>query len=370
MAGVYVHVPFCQSRCIYCDFYSTTYGLEWMARYVSALEHEIDARCGALGKKPLDTLYLGGGTPSQIPPPLLQRIFCAVAGYYQLSPDAEVTIEANPDDVTPSWLSALRHTPVNRISMGIQTFDDSLLQFLHRRHDSAQALRAITLCLEQGYTNLSIDLIYGLPGQTMKLWLHDLDMALALPVTHLSAYALSFESGTELSRQLEQGLVAEADEELSAQMYNILRERASQAGFRHYEISNFCRPGFHSRHNSSYWHQVPYDGFGPGAHSYDGRRTRRWNFSNLKAYISAKGDVPHSGETLTDAELYDEFVMTGLRTSEGIDLGKLTPEDARYCLAQAEAHLQGGRLIFESGKLRLTEQGLFVSNDIISDLMH
>ena len=341
-----------------------------MERYVSALEHEIAVRCESYGKRTIETLYLGGGTPSQLPPPLLQRVFCVVAGHYQLSPDAEVTIEANPDDITHSWLSELKQTPVNRISMGIQTFDDGLLQFLRRRHDSTQALRAITLCLEQGYTNLSIDLIYGLPGQTMTLWQHDLDMALSQPVTHLSAYALSFESGTELTRRLEQGLVAEADEELSAQMYQTLRERASQAGFEHYEISNFCRPGFHSRHNSSYWHQVPYDGYGPGAHSYDGWRSRRWNDCNLKAYISAQDDVPHSGEILTDDELYDEFVMTGLRTREGIDLGKIAPEDAQYCLSQADAHIKGGRLTLENGKLRLTGQGLFVSNDIISDLMY
>lgn len=370
MAGVYIHVPFCQSRCIYCDFYSTTYGEEWMARYVSALEHEMEVRCRHCGKRPIDTLYLGGGTPSQLPIPLLRLVFQAVDTHFRLAADAEVTIEANPDDITTSWLSALQDTPVNRISMGIQTFDDALLQFLHRRHDSAQALRAVSLCLDMGYENLSIDLIYGLPGQTMRLWQHDLDLALRLGVTHLSAYALSFEPGTELSRQLEKGLVAEADEELSAQMYHTLRNRACQAGYEHYEISNFCLPGFRSRHNSSYWHRVAYEGYGPGAHSYDGHRTRRWNDGNLRAYISAKGDVPHGGEVLTDDELYDEFIMTGLRTSDGLDLNKLEASERQYCLTQAAPHIQAGRLKHNDGILRLSDQGIFVSNDIISDLMH
>lgn len=369
MAGVYIHVPFCQSRCIYCDFYSTTYGHERMAQYVSALEREIAVRRAGLPLTRIDTLYLGGGTPSQLPPGLLHGVFSIVNRYFSLSENAEVTIEANPDDVTPQWLDGLRQTPVNRISMGVQTFDDTLLHFLQRRHNGMQALQAISNCVEHGYTNISIDLIYGLPGQTMDMWLHDLDMALSQPIKHLSAYALSFESGTRLARMLEAGQVEEADEELSLQMYLKLMQNARQRGFEHYEISNFSRPGYHSRHNSSYWEQIPYYGFGPGAHSYDGQRTRRWNECDLLAYVASEGDVPHSGETLTDEELYDEYVMTGLRTSKGIDLQKMTPEDMRYCIGQAQPHLKSGKMMLEGGKLRLSGSGIFVSNDIISDLM-
>ena len=341
-----------------------------MARYVSALEREIAARCACLPPTRIDTLYLGGGTPSQLSLGSLHGIFSAVNRYFSLSDDAEVTIEANPDDVTPQWLDGLRQTPVNRISMGVQTFDDTLLHFLQRRHDGMQARQAISNCLERGYTNISIDLIYGLPGQTLEKWQHDLDMALSQPIMHLSAYALSFESGTRLARMLEEGQVEEADEELSLQMYLKLVQSARQWGFEHYEISNFCRPGYHSRHNSSYWEQIPYYGFGPGAHSYDGQRNRRWNECDLRAYVASEGDVPHSGETLTDEELYDEYVMTGLRTSKGIDLHKMTPENMRYCIGQAEPHLKSGRMVSEGGKLRLSGSGIFVSNDIISDLMH
>ncbi|MCR5433749.1 MAG: radical SAM family heme chaperone HemW [Bacteroidaceae bacterium] len=369
MAGIYIHVPFCKSRCIYCDFYSTTFGHEWMAMYVSALEREMAARSAELNQSCIETLYLGGGTPSQLPLDLLQSIFRVISQHACFSKNAEVTIEVNPDDVTLPWLDGLRQTPVNRISMGVQTFDDGLLRFLQRRHNGAQACNAISNCLKFGYTNISIDLIYGLPKQTMALWQHDLDVALSEPITHLSAYSLSFESGTKLAHMLEQGDVMEADEELSLQMYLTLLESSRQAGFEHYEISNFCRPGFHSRHNSSYWQQIPYYGFGPGAHSYDGYRTRRWNDCDLIAYISSKGDVPHSGETLSDKELYDEFVMTGLRTRNGIELCKLSSEDAQYCVEQAQSHLKAGRMVYEDGKLRISDAGIFVSNDIISDLM-
>ena len=341
-----------------------------MAQYVSALEREMAVRCAGLPITRINTLYLGGGTPSQLPPDLLHGVFSAVNQYFSLSDDAEVTIEANPDDVTPQWLEGLRQTPVNRISMGVQTFDDALLHFLQRRHNGMQARQAIASCLEHGYTNISIDLIYGLPGQTLDMWQHDLDMALSQPIKHLSAYALSFESGTRLTRMLELGQVEETDEELSLQMYLKLMECARQWGLEHYEISNFCRPGYHSRHNSSYWAQIPYYGFGPGAHSYDGRRNRRWNECDLRAYVTSEGDVPHCGETLSDEELYDENVMTGLRTCKGIDLRNLSPEDAQYCIAQAEPHLKSGKMVSEDGKLRLTGSGIFVSNDIISDLMH
>lgn len=340
-----------------------------MARYVSALEREMVARSGEACHASIETLYLGGGTPSQLPLDLLYRVFCMVGQHFNLSKNAEVTIEANPDDVTQAWLDGIRQTPVNRISMGVQTFDDDLLDFLHRRHNGTQACQAISACLEYGYTNISIDLIYGLPGQTMALWMRDLDMALSQPITHLSAYALSYETGTRLARMLELGQVAEADEELSLRMYLALLNRTRQSGLEHYEISNFCRPGFHSRHNSNYWQRIPYYGFGPGAHSYDGCRTRRWNTCDLEAYVSTEGDVPHSGEVLSDMELYDESVMTGLRTRKGLDLHKMSPEDAQYCVGQAEPHLKSGRLILEDGKLRLTERGIFVSNGIISDLM-
>ncbi len=369
MAGIYIHVPFCQSRCAYCDFYSTTEGGEWKSQYLSALQREMEARRHEVEGRLIDTLYIGGGTPSQLPTDLLCRMFEAVTSLFTLKPDAEVTVEANPDDVMAEWLGALRQTPVNRISMGVQTFDDGLLSLLRRRHTSAQALEAVALCREAGYANLSIDLIYGLPGQSLEMWRRDLEQAKALAVPHLSAYALQYEPGTVLYRMLEKGLIQEADEELSLEMYSELCRKAARMGMEHYEISNFALPGKRSRHNSSYWQQEPYWGFGPGAHSYDGERTRRWNEPQLKEYLKAEGDVPHGSEELTKEEQYDELVFTRLRTSDGLPMALLSPENRVYCLRMAEPHLKSGKLRLESGILRLDESGIFVSDDIMSDLM-
>ena len=370
VAGIYIHVPFCQGRCIYCDFYSTTEGEEWKSRYVDALLAELRMRRDELPLARVHSIYIGGGTPSQLPARALSGILNEVCRLFPVDSDAEVTVEANPDDVTPEWLAALSHTPVNRLSMGVQSFDDALLRLIRRRHTAQQAVCAVEQAARHGISNVSIDLIYGLPTQTMEQWQADVCQALALDVQHLSAYSLSYEEGTPLWRMLEQGRIEETDEELSLCMYEHLIDATRAAGFTHYEISNFCRPGRHSQHNSAYWHGVPYLGFGPGAHSYDGMRTRRWNLSDLKGYVQAAGSMPpHQSEVLTDDELYDETVMTRLRTSEGLSLDLLTAAYRAYCMAQAEPHLRAGRLEQAGSTIRLTRQGIFTSNDIISDLM-
>lgn len=367
--GIYIHVPFCQSRCIYCDFYSTTLGKEWMSHYADALCREMQARATEIDVARVHSLYIGGGTPSQLPTHLLGRVFDQVGRLFAFTEDAEITIEANPDDMTPEWLAALKATPVNRISMGVQTFSDDILRFLHRRHTSEQAHHAVSLCREHGYSNISLDLIYGLPGQTMEQWRSDVRQVLSLKVPHLSAYSLSFEEGTALCRMLESGQVQEAPDSLSWQMYEHLMQETEQAGMLHYEISNFCMPGMYSRHNSSYWCGKPYLGLGPGAHSYDGMRLRRANDGDVKAYVKAEADVPHTVEVLTDDEVYDEFVMTRLRTSQGLPLSELSCDDREYCLAMSSPHLEKGLLLLEDGHLRLSKEGIFVSNDIISDIM-
>lgn len=370
VAGIYIHVPFCQGRCIYCDFYSTTEGEEWKSRYVDALLAELRMRRDELPLARVHSIYIGGGTPSQLPARALSGILNEVCRLFPVDSDAEVTVEANPDDVTPEWLAALSYTPVNRLSMGVQSFDDALLRLIRRRHTAQQAVCAVEQAALHGISNVSIDLIYGLPTQTMEQWQADVRQALALDVQHLSAYSLSYEEGTPLWRMLEQGRIEEADEELSLCMFEHLIDSTRAAGFTHYEISNFCRPGRHSQHNSAYWHGVPYLGFGPGAHSYDGMRTRRWNLSDLKGYVQAAGSMPpHQSEVLTDDELYDETVMTRLRTSEGLSLDLLTAAYRAYCMAQAEPHLRAGRLEQAGSTIRLTRQGIFTSNDIISDLM-
>ena len=368
--GIYIHVPFCQKRCIYCDFYSTTYALEWKHSYVSALKREMLMRHAEIDSSRVPSLYIGGGTPSQLPSALLLEVFRSITETFTFADDAEITIEVNPDDVTTDLIAALRQTSVNRISMGVQTFSDELLRFLNRRHTSAQALRAVQLFREAGYNNISLDLIYGLPGQTFEDWTHDVRQLLKLDVPHLSAYALSYEEGTPLYKMLQEGKVSEASEELSWQMYEYLMDEAAAAGMEHYEISNFAKPGMHARHNSSYWDGSLYLGLGPGAHSYDGKNVRRSNDTSLKDYVEAKGDVPHQTETLTSKELYDELVMTRLRTASGLPLSALMPEQTSYCLQMAESHINAGNLLREGDVLRLSRKGIFISNSIISDLMY
>ena len=368
--GIYIHVPFCQKRCIYCDFYSTTYGLEWKRLYVSALKREMQLRRLEIDPSRVPSLYIGGGTPSQLPVSLLLEMFQAIGGCFTFAEDAEITIEVNPDDVTQSLIDALYQTPVNRISMGVQTFSDSLLRLLNRRHTSIQALEAVQLFRRAGYENISIDLIYGLPNQSLESWKHDVDVAVNLGVPHLSAYALSYEEGTALHKMQEEGLVEEAPDELSWQMYGYLTDKTAAAGIEHYEISNFAFPGKRARHNSSYWDGSPYLGLGPGAHSYDGNHVRRSNNTSLKEYVQATADVPHQTETLTPQERYDETVMTRLRTVSGLPLDILTDEQRSHCLQMAEQHLLNGNLVREDNVLRLSRKGIFVSNSVISDLMY
>lgn len=369
MAAIYIHVPFCQSRCIYCDFYSTTHSDEWKERYVAALLREIEDRRHDISHARVHSIYMGGGTPSCLSPAHLARIYESLYENYTVSPDAEVTIEANPDDVTSDWLSALRHTPVNRISMGVQSLDNALLKFLRRRHTAEQARSAVAACRQNGFDNVSVDLIYGLPGQTLSMWQADVSEILRWNVSHLSAYSLSFEEGTSLHRMLQQGMVEECDEDVSLSMYRHLIAAASAAGMQHYEISNFASPGFYSRHNHGYWTGVSYWGFGPGAHSYDGCALRRWNLSDLHSYVSYSPQVPFESEILSEVERYNEFVMTRLRIREGADLSLLKPEDRNYCLRQAKGYLSTGKLSLRGNVLSLTPEGIFISNIIMSDLM-
>ncbi|MBQ7422015.1 MAG: radical SAM family heme chaperone HemW [Prevotella sp.] len=364
--SLYIHVPFCQSRCIYCDFYSTTRPATHAAPYVRALEAEMAAR--AEEAPSVSTVYLGGGTPSQLTPQQIEDVFRAIHSHFRIASGAEITVELNPDDVTPTLSRLLKALGVNRTSLGVQTFSDTRLQFLRRRHDARQAREAVEgLAREIG--NVSVDLIYGLPGQTEADWAEDVRTALNLPVTHLSAYALTYEPGTRLWQMRERGEVQETDDESSRSMYMALKDMAEQAGFEHYEVSNFARPGYASRHNNAYWLGLPYIGLGPGAHSYDGKRIRRRNLPDLHAYNSAPGSPPAEREELTDTELYDELVMTRLRLREGITLDTLSAADRDFLLNAAAPHLSRGTLAHSGNRLHLTREGLFVSDAIMADLM-
>lgn len=372
MAGLYIHIPFCKRRCHYCDFYSTTQE-QLQDAYVAAVCQEMEEREREL-HEPIKTLYIGGGTPSQLSPLLLTEIVRHASDVFGFKTLKEFTIEANPDDITPAWVMGIRQAVPEgrvRVSMGIQTFDDATLALIGRRHNAAQALAAVRTLRDAGIDEISIDLMYGLPGEDESRWASDLEQATALGVPHISAYCLTYEEGTVLWKQREDGKVEEADEELCERFYFMLRDRLKKAGYEHYELSNFAFPGHHALHNASYWNGTPYLGIGPGAHSYDGS-TRSWNAPDLKAYI-ANPLSGRSSEVLTDDEKYDEYVMTRLRTAIGIDpneLERLFGTARRdYCLAHAHSYLKSHRLRYTAdGHIVLGEEGLFVSDGIIANL--
>lgn len=366
--GLYVHVPFCRSRCAYCDFYSTAGQEQQATAFVAAAVNEMRARRGELQGE-VATIYVGGGTPSVLPAEALSTLLEGARTVFPIAHDAEVTVEVNPDDVCSALVGTLLNAGVNRVSMGVQTFDDALLRFLRRRHTGEAAVEAIGCLQREGITNISADLIYGLPGQTAEAFRSDVRRLCALPVTHLSAYALSYEEGTTLSLWLRQGKVKEQSDEQLLEMYNLLMDEAKAAGFEHYEISNFARAGRHSRHNSSYWQGIPYIGIGPGAHSYDGNRVRRANRPDLAAYIAAAGNPSYDEELLTPTTLYNEKLMTRLRTSEGLPLRLFTAEEQAFLQQMATPHIAAGTLSLADNRLRLTRKGLFVSDGVMSDLM-
>ena len=368
MAGLYIHIPFCASRCIYCGFYSTT-----LARlrplYVEALLKELHLRRDYISA-PWHTIYIGGGTPSQLSPELLQRLFSGI----DCSAATEVTMECNPDDITLDYAEALAAMPVNRVSMGVQTFSDDRLRFLHRRHTAGEVETAVGRLRSVGIGNISIDLMFGFPGETMDDWRSDMERAIALDVEHISAYSLTYEEGTKLFRMREEYGVKEVDEEVSRDMYYALCDRLGSAGYEHYELSNFARPGFRSRHNSGYWKERPYMGIGAAAHSYD-IRSRQWNVADVERYIEAieHDTVPSEMETLDLDTRYNDTVMLSLRTAEGIDLAKLERDFGAmrldYCLANAAPYVADGLLCRDGHRLRLTRNGLFVSDMVMADLM-
>ena len=377
MAGIYIHVPFCQSRCAYCDFYSTTL-LAHREAYVEAVCRELQHRLPELQGETIKTLYFGGGTPSTLTIEELRVILETLANLEVLGNpnNLELTLEANPDDLTEEYVKGLRTLPINRVSLGIQSFHDRTLRLVGRRHTAQEAIDAVHRLQQAGLTNISIDLIYGLPGESLDDWAYSLDQAIALGVKHISAYHLTYEEGTRLWRMQEQVLVAPIDEEQSVRSFELLREKLLSAGYEHYEISNFALPGYHSRHNSSYWQGIKYIGIGPGAHSYDGSN-RRWNLSSLTDYIATphEEDVPHEVEHLTTDERYDERIITELRTAQGINLTGLKADfGERYhthCLRCATPYIERGQLIHtEDNRLRLTPESILVSDAVMRDLLY
>lgn len=373
MAGIYIHIPFCKRRCIYCDFFSTTQS-EKKPTYIHALCQELEIRKDYLQGEDIETIYLGGGTPSQLSLEELESIFTTIYNIYKVKEDAEITLEANPDDLTTAYISKLRRLPINRISMGIQTFQEETLKLLHRRHTAQQAIEAFQRCRNAGFQNISIDLMYGLPNETLETWREDLRKALSLYPEHISAYHLIYEEGTALWNLREQRQVEEADEELSVTLFKTLIDELTQAGYQHYEISNFCLPGLHSRHNSSYWTGKKYLGCGPSAHSFNGL-SRQWNVASLEAYLNGMslGKPDYDIEELDLYTRYNDFVITSIRTCRGMSLSHLHTEYGeelyRYCLRMAKSYLEQGLLEKKGDNLKLTPKGIFISDGIMSDLL-
>ncbi len=356
MAGLYVHIPFCKKRCKYCDFFSTT-RLERQEAYVATLVKEIAARKDEAGE-PIRTVYIGGGTPSTLAPQNIARIVEA-AGIEQAE---EITMELNPGDATPAYMQALRDIGINRLSIGIQSFQDDLLTLIGRRHNAQQAINAVRMAQEAGFGNISIDLMYALPTQTMDTWKADIETAIGLGVQHISSYGLIYEQGTALTQAVENGALEAIDEETENTMYDTLCERLQQAGFVHYEVSNFALPGYEAKHNSSYWDHTPYIGVGAGAHTYV-PPVRSWNKEDLEGYI--KGEEVRERETLTEDDLYNERIMLGLRTNRGI----VEPLSNHFREIMADYIRKGLLRKTDDGRVVATQAGTHILNRIIEDLM-
>ena len=386
--GLYVHIPFCQTKCPYCDFNTYARIEDLIPRYVDALQTEISLWGALLHRPPLETVFFGGGTPSYLPTNRIVAILEAIRGSFGVSVDAEISLEANPGDLTPAKLSALRRAGVNRLSIGVQSLDDKLLETLGRRHSAADARRSYHAAIDAGFDNVSIDLMYGLPYQTLQGWRDTLDGALSLGPPHVSMYCLTLEPGTPLAQWVQLGKVPEPDPDLAADMYELAEELMGQGGYRHYEISNWARPGFPSRHNLIYWRNQAFLGVGPGAHSYLGG----FRFANLKSpreYIErldSRPPLPKAsgpvGEIIASVPVVDtveaigprlemaETMMMGLR----LDTGIISEDFARrFGRSPAEAYPDDvadlaalGLLETSDGALKLTPRGRMLGNEVFS----
>ena len=410
MAGIYIHIPFCNSKCAYCGFYSLP-SLKLKDRFLEALKAEIVEReeylkqrshCGLDPQSPslleshhtppINTIYFGGGTPSLLSIKEIGELLHQIKEIYAVSDNAEITLEANPDTLSVEYLEGLHQLGINRLSIGIQSFFDDDLKYLSRRHDSKHARQCIDWAKQAGFSNISIDLIYGLPTSNAEQWNRNLDLFFALDLPHLSAYALTLEPNAILTKQIELGKLPPVNEEDALRDYDILCKRATENGYLHYEISNFCRCGMHSKHNASYWFGTPYAGFGPSAHSFDGT-TRQWNISSVEKYIDARREtarlrdqkvprpeVPRpedprpvsEKETLSPEQLYDEYVMLRLRTHWGIDLKWLKREMGErfstYCEQHAQTLIAQGRLSQTREFLYLTDQQMLFADGVAEEL--
>jgi len=372
VAGIYIHIPFCKSKCHYCNFYSLA-SSRHIRNFVPTLIKEIGLRQNYLAGEKIETIYLGGGTPSLLDYDMLMMIFDKLQKTYVISANAEITIEANPDDLDAIKINDLKRSPVNRISIGIQSFFDEDLKYLNRIHTASQAESSVKRCQDAGFKNISIDLIYGIPTLTDEKWVENLDISFSLNVPHISAYGLTVEPKTAMETLIRKRKATAVDEEQSARQFKILMRQMKANGFIHYEISNFCKDGFISRHNSNYWKSVKYIGLGPSAHSYD-QSSRQWNISDILKYFESieQGNIPAEKEILSETDKLNEYIMTSLRTIRGCDLdyiGKIFGSGLQNSIRKRiDKHIAANHIALTDHILTLTDEGKLFADGIAAGL--
>lgn len=373
MAGIYIHIPFCRQKCYYCDFYKTVNSAQ-ITPFVTSLIHEIKQRYNFLNNQSVSTVYFGGGTPSVLKEKEIQVIFEQLHSNFKVEKDAEITFEANPDDLNSTYLKMLLNNGVNRLSIGIQSFQEEHLKRMNRRHSAEQSVTSVIEAVNTGFQNISVDLIYGLPGLSDEHWKKSLRKCFGLPVDHLSAYHLTYHEGTPFYTWLKKGTLKELKETESINQFNILLDMAQKANFEHYEISNFAKNQKYSRHNSSYWKGITYLGLGPSSHSYNGK-IRRWNVARLESYMNAlaKNSTYWEEEVLTENDKFNEYIITRIRTKWGISVPEIKhlfgPEKALFLKENLRKYISSGKIIGKKGNFKLSKDGLFISDDIIAGLM-
>jgi len=371
MAGIYVHIPFCKQRCSYCDFHFST-GLKHQSELMKMISKELILRKNEIAE-PVETIYLGGGTPSLLGLNELNSIFETVYQHYPVIENPEITLEANPDDLAKEKIRELKSTPVNRLSIGIQSFFDEDLRLMNRAHNAKEAIESVIAAQDSGFENITIDLIYGTQTTSDEMWKKNLETALELNIPHISSYALTVEPKTVLNYRIRKKILSEINEEKQERHFKILVKTLTESGFIHYEISNFGKEGFFSKHNSNYWKGKPYLGIGPSAHSFDGKN-RSWNLANNTVYVKKlkENEIPNQVEVLTPNDRFNELIMIGLRTIYGIDLNRIQrdfPEEFYTGLMKESQKFLSDELIqINDHKILLTEKGKFLADGIASDL--
>lgn len=371
MAGIYVHVPFCKVKCHYCDFHFSVQ-LKNRAVLIEAICNELVIRKSYIGDENVKTIYFGGGTPSVIELELLQDILKSIEKNYSVDPDCEITLECNPDDLDKEKLEGLYALGVNRLSIGIQSFNNDVLQFMNRAHTSIQATASVKMAKACGFDNITIDLIYGVPGTTMEIWKNQLDQMMALGVPHLSAYCLTIEENTVFGKWQKNGKLKPYEDQESLMQFQYLMDYMRSHGYEQYEISNFAKPAFISKHNSAYWLGVKYLGVGPSAHSFNGAR-RSWNVANNPKYIQLikKQEVFNEEETLSKTDQFNEYILTRLRTKWGIDLtdlAEISDEMLSETMPVLKSYIADGYLEKNGNVYTLTNQGKYIADGISADL--